>query len=284
MAVSPPSPDAVPHPADDTADAPAPRLLTRIFTLDLRSLALFRVALGTLVVADLIRRSVDLRAHYTDFGVLPRAELLEYYKTAGKWTIHMFTGGWEGTAALFVVHGLFALALLVGFRTKLATLVTFLLTVSLHHRDPLVLQGGDAVVRMALFWGMFVPLGARFSVDEALAKDRPRPRPGIATIGTACLMLQALILYEFTGVLKWHPVWHTDMTGVRFALSLESFATWFGHQFLAFPSLMTVASFLTLYCELVGPVIVLLPFWGGGRGGGRMGGCPNCARKGAVRP
>ena len=263
MADLPPSPDAVPAREEVAAPPKDPGLIARIFTLDLRSLALFRVALGTLVIVDLVRRAIDLRAHYTDFGVLPRADMLEYYKTAGKWTIHLFTGGWQGMAVIFVIHALFALAMLLGYRTKIATFVTFALTVSLHHRNPLVLQGGDAVVRMALFWAMFVPLGARFSIDEALDPERPRPRPGLVTIGTACLMLQAVILYEFTGFLKLHPVWHTDMTGVRFALSLESFATWFGHQLLAFPLLMKAASLLTIICELVGPVLALMPFWGG---------------------
>ena len=267
MAVPPPSPDAVPSAdADGQAagsGAAKPGLIERIFTLDLRSLALYRIALAAIVIADLIRRAEDLRAHYTDIGVLPRADMLEYYKTAGKWTVHLFSGGWQGMALIFFIHGLFALAMLLGYRTKLATFVTFALTVSLHHRNPLVLQGGDAVVRMALFWGMFVPLGARFSIDEALDTQRPRPRPGFASVGTACLILQIAMLYWFTGSLKWHPVWHTEMSGVRFAMSLESFATWFGHQLLSFPNLMKVASVMTIVWELSGPVIALLPFWGG---------------------
>ena len=266
MADLPPSPDAVP-PSPSDSDGDPPGLLTRTFrewfTLDLRSLALFRVALGTIVIADLFRRAVDLRAHYTDFGVLPRPDLLEYYKTAGKWTVHLFTGGWQGTAVLFALHAVFALAMVLGYRTKIATFLTFALTVSLHHRNPLVLQGGDAVVRMALFWAMFVPLGARFSIDEALDVDRPRPRPGLATLGTFCLMAQVVMLYEFTGTLKLHPVWHTEMTGVRYAMSLEAFATWFGHQLLSFPNLMAAASLGTIIFEISGPVVALMPWWGG---------------------
>ncbi len=256
-----PSPDAIAPSDKDSSESPG--LLTRIFTLDLRSLAAFRVGLASLVIIDLIRRAEDFRAHYTDFGLLPRAALLDYAKAGGKWTVHLFAGGTSGAAALFVVQGLAALAMLVGWRTRLATFVTFALTVSLHHRNPLILQGGDAVVRMALFWAMFVPLGARFSIDEALDLKRARPKPNLATLGTACLMLQAVMLYEFTGILKLHPVWHTEMSGVRYALSLDAFATSFGHFLLGFPGLMKAASLMTLVGELVGPVLALLPFWGG---------------------
>ena len=43
-----------------------------IFGIDLRSLALLRVGLALLVIIDLVQRSFDLKAHYTDLGILPR--------------------------------------------------------------------------------------------------------------------------------------------------------------------------------------------------------------------
>src|SRR6188508_3787652 len=42
------------------------------YGLDLRSLAVFRMGVGYLLLSDLVRRAFDLRAHYTDVGVLPR--------------------------------------------------------------------------------------------------------------------------------------------------------------------------------------------------------------------
>ena len=48
--------------------------LKTIFSIDLRSLALFRVGLALLIIADLISRARDLSAFYTDGGVLSRAE------------------------------------------------------------------------------------------------------------------------------------------------------------------------------------------------------------------
>jgi hypothetical protein len=56
--------------------------------VDLRSLALFRICLGSLILVDLVLRSVDLQAHYTDFGVLPRGVLWEMYS---QWHISLHT-------------------------------------------------------------------------------------------------------------------------------------------------------------------------------------------------
>src|SRR5690606_21397140 len=49
----------------------------RIWGIDLRALAAFRVGLGVLLLVDLVARSLHLVAHYTDAGVLPRAALAE---------------------------------------------------------------------------------------------------------------------------------------------------------------------------------------------------------------
>ncbi|MFT4730328.1 MAG: hypothetical protein ACI9UN_004852 [Granulosicoccus sp.] len=57
-------------------------LITRIFSLDFRSIALFRVLLGAFLLCDLLLRSVDLSDFYTDAGVLPRHRLLSI---SSKW-------------------------------------------------------------------------------------------------------------------------------------------------------------------------------------------------------
>ena len=53
--------------------------VTERFTFDLRSLAAFRIAISSLILVDLTIRAQDLRAHYTDFGVLPRGVQLENF-------------------------------------------------------------------------------------------------------------------------------------------------------------------------------------------------------------
>ena len=50
-----------------------------VFSLDLRSLAAFRVALALVLLYDLADRSRDLAAHYTEQGVFPVAQALEEF-------------------------------------------------------------------------------------------------------------------------------------------------------------------------------------------------------------
>ncbi len=74
-------------------------------------------------------------------------------------------------ALLFVVAAVAAVALLVGYRTWVASVVVWILLLSIQHRNPLVLGSGDDLLRMLLFWGMSLPLGAVWSVDRAVERE-----------------------------------------------------------------------------------------------------------------
>ena len=90
-----------------------------LFSFDLRSLALFRVGLALLILGDLIHRSFDLRAFYTDFGVLPRWVLMQ--NSDHCLSLHALSGSLVFQVILFLIAGGFALMLLAGYRTRLAT-------------------------------------------------------------------------------------------------------------------------------------------------------------------
>jgi hypothetical protein len=73
---------------------------------------------------------------------------------------------------LFIAQFLAALALVVGYRTRMSCFVVFMLLTSLHSYSPWLLNGGDDTMRIFLLWGCFLPLGRRWSVDAALRNVR----------------------------------------------------------------------------------------------------------------
>ena len=124
----------------------------QLLSIDTRSLGLLRIALAGLVLFDLLQRSVDLRAHYTDFGVLPTwaTKYILSYKPL-HWSLHLWSGSWQWQALLFSIAGVAAVCMLCGYRTRWATVITWILFASLHTRHPVVLNGGDHLLRMLLF-------------------------------------------------------------------------------------------------------------------------------------
>jgi len=146
-------------------------------SVDPRALAAFRIGLGALLVADLLRRSRSLSAFYTDDGVLPRRALFADYSEV--YSVHALSGEPWAVASLFAVAGVVAIALAVGYRTRLATVASWLLLLSLQVRNPMVLNAGDALLAMLLFWSVFLPLGSRWSVDAVRRADAESPGDGV---------------------------------------------------------------------------------------------------------
>ena len=139
--------------------------LERRLGIDCRALAAFRILLGAALLFDALHRSQDLVAFYTDAGALPRSMRLESAHPIVRYAPHMLSGDPRAQALLFGLAALFAIALLVGYRTRLATALSLALLVSVHVRNPLLLNGGDRLLREVLLLALFLPLGRRWAVD-----------------------------------------------------------------------------------------------------------------------
>jgi hypothetical protein len=151
--------------------------IEELFGIDVRSLALFRIVIALILMIDLILRSTDLTAHYTDFGVLPRSYFFEMFPSLRfQINLHALGGSVFFESLLFVVAFVFAFLLLIGYRSQLSAFLSWILLISLQDRNILVLSGADILLRIILFWSLFLPLGAAFSVD-AKGKDTPQGIP-----------------------------------------------------------------------------------------------------------
>ncbi len=232
-----------------------------VFSLDIRSLALFRISLGLCLLADLIRRLPLIEAFYTDEGLLPRAEA--FRKMQGTWfiSIHLMSGEWWVQLGLFAIAIAFAAGMMVGYRTRLCTVCSWLLFSSMHLRDPFVQYFADLVLQAFLFWAMFLPLNGRWSLDRLLNPQSPELAQAQFSWATQAYILQTCFIYWFTATLKWGPSWVTDGSAVYYALSLDFSVRPLGHYLLNFPSLLRVLSRATIAFEFLAPFLVLSPVW-----------------------
>lgn len=235
-------------------------LLLGIFDLDLRSLAAFRIILGTIVLGDLLARLVDLKAHYTDMGILPRQLALEAVNYPWEISLHMMSGQWQVQAVIFAVHILAAFCLILGVHTRKAIFVTWLLTLSLHYRNTLLLHGGDSVIKLLLFWGQFLPLGARYSIDRALATGAGDSEHGYRGMGGLALVVQMALIYICTGILKNDPMWTETFQATYYALSGEPLTSVLGKALLPYKSLLEFLTASTLVLEILVPLLLFVPY------------------------
>jgi hypothetical protein len=161
-------------------------------------------------------------------------------------------------AALFAVHALIALALLLGWRTRTATALCWLLVTSLQWRNPGVNLGGDVMMRLMLFWGLFLPLGARFSLDARRCTGPP-PDDAHASFATAAALLQICLTYWVAVLHRTGPLWWSG-DALYFALHYDQFATNLAIRLRQFEAILPPLTYLTLAWEIVGPALAVSPF------------------------
>ncbi len=238
--------------------------LAMLGSVDLRSLAVVRIGLAVLLLADLVSRWGDLTAHYTDAGVLPRSLLFETEGLRAYLSLHSLNGSGLWQAVLFATAGYFALTLLFGIRTRLATIGSWVLLLSLHHRNPVILQAGDALLRLLLFWGMMLPLGARWSIDSVtgpMTLYRRKDNRLLSVAGVA-ILLQVCLVYWFTATFKDHPMWWNE-NAAYFALHVDQLVTPFGIWIRQIDWLLPILTKAAFTMAIAAPLLVFCPVWTG---------------------
>lgn len=234
----------------------------RFFGCDLRSLAALRIGLASAILIDLALRLPEIGLFYTDRGLLPRS-INPTPLGVFPLSVHGYAGGTAFEWLLFGVASVFAAMMLIGYRTRLATAVSWWLLASLQFRNPEIGNGGDAWLRITMFWCMFAPLGARWSIDAGRHLQFQRRQAGatVLSMATVALLLQPALVYFFTAIIKWQsgPDWVPDGSAITLALRHEYWAGPLGHWLLGFPDLLSVMTWWVFGMELIGPLLLFFP-------------------------
>jgi predicted DCC family thiol-disulfide oxidoreductase YuxK len=213
------------------------------FSLDTRSLALFRVLFASVLLVDLFLRSRVLDAFYSNEGLLPNHTLLWAPLTQHMFSLFFTASHHDETWVLMVLCAIAFFCLLVGYRTRLAHVASWIGLVSLDARIVLLENGGDVVMNLLCMWTLFLPLGERFSIDSLLRSMRTRKEHAPAQLNErsafaakpadvyslACcaVLLQLIVIYFFNVVHKSGPTW-LDGSAVHYTLHQDRLVKPFG--------------------------------------------------------
>ena len=225
--------------------------------LDIRSLALFRVLLGSILVLDLATRIPYITDFYTDDGVLPRS-VLSQSQFVDEWLcFHLGVGHRMGILLLILLQIGLAISLAAGWRTKLATVGSWFMLNSLHVRNPFVNDRGDQELVLLLFWSIFLPLGATWSLDAKAGRKDWGSNTGLPA---AALLLQLAQIYLFAGFLKQGDFWLVRGDGLYHSLKSPLFATGLAKWASTLPTpLLKAANYLVIVGEIFAGFLLLSP-------------------------
>ena len=230
----------------------------RAFTLDARSLAVFRMAIGGIVCADALLRTRDFWLMFAPDGMFPLDVLQRYHGDRCIWSLAFLsdTAGWN--ACVLVLEGTAGALLAVGVWTQLATITAWVAVVSVVHRTTPATNAGDLWLTCLLFWSMFLPLGSTWSLDHKRARMSGQPGVcgGIFSPASAALVLQIAAVYFSAGLSKLNHSWLSG-DALVYALSVHDHGTRLGQMLVSFVWIVVPATWAVVGLEICGPCLLL---------------------------
>jgi HTTM domain len=232
--------------------------LGRVLTLDVRSLAMARMALGALIVWDVAVRLNDVSAHYTDAGFLPRAAQGQPPNPLLSLYFHSGTAQWA--QGLLWLTGALGVFLALGLFTRAVCVLAWLLLASLNARNHFVCNAGDFLLVNVMFWMSFLPLGARWGVDAWRRRGRAPPPQRVAGVPAIALYAQLAALYLVSGIAKaGFPHWWRG-EGLSYALAADHYVSPLGRWVAGLWGVPQLLTWATLIIEIpLALALILLP-------------------------
>ncbi|THE65698.1 HTTM domain-containing protein [Salinadaptatus halalkaliphilus] len=223
--------------------------------IDTRSLAVFRILVGLLALADLFLRSRNFSFYYTDDGLMPQSLAMEMTPDPA-FSFFYLTADPTLIAALFVLHGLVAIQLLLGYKTRIATILTFLFVISLDYHNPAVTSYADVLFRLLLFWAIFLPLGERWSIDAVHANREPRG--SIAGVASALILFQIVYMYFHNGYHKLGvDIWESGEAAAM-VMGLDDMTFLLAGTMRQFPTLLQIGGFTWFAMLILSWLLIVL--------------------------
>ena len=234
----------------------ARRVIWTRVAVDTRSLAAVRIGLAGTLLVDLGWRAGSLKRFYTDAGVYPLAVHEAAYGELARLSLHALSGAVWVQWVLVLLAAMLALAFGLGYRTRLTGALSLLLLLSVHVRNPAVLNGGDRLLRVLFVVALATPLGERWSVD-ALRRGSARER--VATAGTTALLAQPLVVFAINAVEKHAGSTWYGGDALAIALANAAIATPLGAAVADHGGIATALTYGWVVLLVGAPVLLLAP-------------------------
>lgn len=248
--------------------------LRTVLGCDARSLALFRVAISCLLLFDVGDWILHTEQLFSPSGLLDSATAKQL-SPFGVSLTYLSESIWY-TKSLLLLLAMASISLGLGWHTKPATIICWVLLVSFHVRDPLVLISGDALLRMMLLWSIFTPVEQVWSLDarkkrnwslrsrkerkeEPPVPDASASQTWVFTAGTVCLILQVCMMYWSAGLAKFNDTWFNG-TALEYVLRSDVYARPLGGWLLNHPTILKGLTQATPWLEITAPLLLFLPF------------------------
>ena len=227
-------------------------------SIDARQYAALRIAFGGLSVVYLLGLLPYVEAQFSGLGWLRDIQQIAV-QNGGSWSLFFIQAGAQATTLAYAIVWMGIIAafmLMIGWQSRLAAFITWLVWVSLWNRNPLLLDGDDAILKLMCFYLMLSSCGNCWSVDACL-QIKPQQ---VSVWPLRLIQFQIALIYFVSGWVKFHsPEW-LDGTIMQYVLIHPQYSRWDGWGLIDNPLLsgvlVTLAGFIRWW-ELLFPFLLI---------------------------
>lgn len=208
--------------------------------IDVRQYAVLRIGLGLLIIIYLYQLLPFSILHFSSDGWLDGLSTAHDGPIRG-WSILSVFANAKQVRLFWLAAMLFAASFAVGFYSRSSGWLTWIALVSIWHRNPLLLDGDDAILRLMLFYLLFSPCGAAYSIDS-LGKQPGETAP---VWPLRLMQFQLALVYFVSGMVKFlSPQW-LDGSILPTVLSHPQYSRWDFSRLLVKPWFTSVLAYLS---------------------------------------
>jgi len=245
------------------------------------TIGVMRILIGITVFFNLLITFAGFDDWYTEHGFVPVWAARTYLPPVDR-TYNFF--GIQGVApfdiprldliggvtdtrvalAFWIITLLACITMTFGFFSRTSAIVLALCIISIHHRNAMILHGGDTLQRIAVMYMALAPCGKACSLDRLIGLYRGKIAPGSVRVS---LWPQRLITFNLA-LVYFTTVWHKwggdkwrDGTATWFPARLNEFKRFWIPDFVNQLPMVKLTTWGTLATELaMGTLVFYKPF------------------------
>ena len=229
------------------------------FTLiDARQYAVLRILFGGLSLIYFLALLPYVDSQFSRLGWLGDIQQIAS-QNGGSWSVFFIHADWPITTVAYAIISLGILAaffMMIGWQSRYTTFITWLVWVSLWNRNPLLMDGDDAILKIMCFYLMLSPCGNCWSVDMFFNK---KPQH-VAVWPLRLIQFQIALIYFVSGWVKLHSIEWEDGTIIQYILIHPEYSRWDGWLLIDYPFIKPLLAGLAWFIrdwELLFPVLLL---------------------------
>lgn len=227
-------------------------------SLDTRSLSLFRITLGLTTAIFAYKLLFVVPEYFGSHSFIPLALV---GNSGSNWSFHFISNAYLWQYCVLVTIIVAALAFTAGYKTRLLSIILWLLLVSLYFRIGSILNTGEKIQYVLYLWASVLPIGQHFTYKDLSLRIPVRSNFNYTSMSVVGFSVQIAFIFILSVYHKWNNASWMDGSTVYKSLFVETYISPLAYIVRELPyALLYTGTYAVMALEVIGPLCIIASF------------------------